>query len=271
MAAGTGIPAPRVATQPTQPPLGQPAQRSTLDIPVWIYDGYLVRAKPVAVALVLALFRHGRDVVSSDGNQRRYWHTTLAELGRATGSSKPHLIAAEHWLAGEGVLRIHEQQKARGGHGISAPTAQPNGHNLLPVLEPTIGNLVVDDLSMKTRRTSSTTRGAEVPDPLSPGEVTICNRLSSLGVAIPVAWLAEFGGQACDEAADMIDSLPSSARLTNPPGLMRRWLQSPRAPAAPKPTAEPPWEPRYRTWDGQEFAVFDEATAHQRAIGEEPR
>lgn len=97
-----------------------------MELPDWVVDDVLRPATPAAFRLVVFLFRHGRQVVDTNGDRRCYWRGSSAELARLVGLSKRHVLAAEHYLAETGFLAIHNTTRPNAPHAISARYDRPS-------------------------------------------------------------------------------------------------------------------------------------------------
>lgn len=197
-----------------------------MELPDWVVDEIIRPATPVAVRLVIILYRHGRQVVDSSGSRRVYWRGSTAELARLTGVSKRHLIAAEHYLADASFLTLHNQTRPNAPHAISARYDRPEtqgGYKLSPLAEsenPHHG----DDAS----NTDPFDQITEEPDTTTTTQaaVTICNRLTDWGVTSPLRWLAQFGTERVTAALAAFEAEHASD-ARNPAGFLYTLLTSP--------------------------------------------
>ncbi len=99
-----------------------------MELPDWIADVVLARAKPVEVRLILALYRHGKPQVGGGGDRRVYLKASMQELARMAGATKPHVIEAERALVpdrdAQSVIRWAPNVRSHSAGGLVCASGQ---------------------------------------------------------------------------------------------------------------------------------------------------
>ncbi len=228
-----------------------------MELPNWVVDEIIAPAKPVAVRLVLHLYRHGRPVVGADGSRRVYWKGSAASLARVCGVSRFRLIEAEAELVEAGFLTVHEPNRAGASHAISA--AYDLSQNVTPsrIQDGTHdGDDPDPDPDPDPERDPSSLAGPTTTItqvPREAGVSRIVTALANAGVSSPNAWLAQFGADACDAVLGHLERVDPGA-VKNPAGWLYRLLQSPGLTVPPTRSGPASFEARKERYAGGAWA-----------------
>ena len=197
-----------------------------MELPDWIVDQVQPQTSPTAFALMVRLFRHGRQVAGGDGSRRIYWRGTRPQLARLTGASKRSVDEALAQLEERGFVRVHQPIGMHKPSGFSAPFELSTGATSAPLFEAVgahhgDGQDLTPPLSVKRTDPTTTPTAREERGAVSAS-------LAAAGVTDPERWIHTWGEERCAGALAMLDAAARVSTIQNGPGLMRTWLANNR-------------------------------------------